>query len=174
MKQHFQKQVIAFSKHRKRGHVWSNWYPDSWNLKNDFPTHHAIGTIVKSSIFDPGLVCSNESSWNTYQSLGATFHVILVRELQAPSQRNTFQPFLWASHTCCHSSTCQTGGQSIWLQACKECGFLSLQSSSAAADPPGCRQNTSRVWIPTPHVAEQRRQGPLCQLFQQHGPKATF
>lgn len=74
--------------------------------------------------------------------------------------------FLWLSHTCCHSSACQAGGQSIWLQACKEWGFGSLHWWAAGADAPGCWQDTSLVWIPTPQDAEQRLQGPLCHLSQ--------
>lgn len=74
--------------------------------------------------------------------------------------------FLWPSRTCCHSSACQAGGQSIWLQACKEWGFGSLHWWAAGADAPGCWQDTSLVWIPTPQDAEQRLQGPLCHLSQ--------
>lgn len=68
--------------------------------------------------------------------------------------------------TCCHSSMCQLGGQSNWLHACKACGFSSPHSSAGAGDSPGCRQYTSRVWIPTPQVAEQGPQEPVCHLHQ--------
>lgn len=70
------------------------------------------------------------------------------------------------SHTCCHSSICQLGGQSNWLHACKAWGFSSLHSSGGEGDSPGCRQYTSRVWMPTPQVAEQGPQEPMCHLYQ--------
>lgn len=65
---------------------------------------------------------------------------------------------------CCHSSICQLGGQSNWLHACKAWGFSSLHSSGGEGDSPGCRQYTSRVWMPTPQVAEQGPQEPMCHL----------
>jgi hypothetical protein len=75
--------------------------------------------------------------------------------------------------TCCHSSMCQLGGQSNWLHARKACGFSSLHSSGGAGNSSGWRQYTSRVWIPTPQVAEQAPQEPMCHLYQKpSGEKA--
>lgn len=68
--------------------------------------------------------------------------------------------------TCCHSSMCQPGGQSNWLQACKAWGFSSAHPSAGAGGSPRCRQRTSRVWIPTPQVAEQGPQAPVCHLHR--------
>lgn len=68
--------------------------------------------------------------------------------------------------TCCHSSMCQLGGQSNWLHAWRACGFSSPHSAAGAGDSPGCRQSTSRVWIPTPQGAEQGPQEPVCHLHQ--------
>ena len=121
---------------------------DRWPCDSEFPHHR---------------------SWNTEKTEGgestglALFNLVQCRALTIISLVAVESP---VCHTCCHSSICQLGGQSNWLHACKAWGFSSWHSSGGEGDSPGCRQYTSRVWIPTPQVAEQGPQEPVCHLYQ--------
>lgn len=109
-------------------------------------------------------------SWNTGKTEGgeSTTALALLDLVQHRALIVKSMPALGSSvcRTCCHSSICQLGGQSNWLHACKAWGLSSLHSSGGEGDSPGCTQYTSRVWIPTPQVAEQGPQEPVCHLYQ--------